>query len=331
MANRPMSKPITPLRGLTPTLFSCPRPLPGPRPGSLPVCRATAWRPNGFPGARVRLSRSAAWWGPADAVTAALRASPAASWWGSAWAGASGWAGASVGGRVGSSGPGSAWGWSPWGRSAWGCPPPGAATGSRRWVPAVGAGTGDHTPAVPGTEVSGGVVVGRGDGGTLGTVVDRTGTVTPGPGVGDAPLVPIRVVGTPTDAGAGERGRLGGVGRSPDHHGQEGDSDQPPTCDAERLEGVARSARPFSGTVARGPCSHGRTLDPPGGCVSGAGASSPGRAAHAPTDARNDASRRRPRHILRRSARPGAPVRRPVPTPRPGRPRPPAWRSSRRW
>ena len=50
MAYRPMSKPITPLRGLTPTLFSCPRPLPRPRPGSLPVCRATARRPNGFPG-----------------------------------------------------------------------------------------------------------------------------------------------------------------------------------------------------------------------------------------------------------------------------------------
>ena len=330
MANRPMSKPITPLRGLTPTLFSCPRPLPGPRPGSLPVCRATAWRPNGFPGAPGSAQRVGDVVGTGrcgDGGTPGVTGGVVVGVGVGLGVGVGRWSGAW------SSGPGPSGQGSSVGPVGVGVPSSGRGDGVTTAGAAVAAGTGATRPVVPGTEVPGGVVVGPGDGGRLGPVVDRMGTVAPGPWVGDVPRVPIRAVGTPTDAGAGGVEPVGSAGSAgpPTTTVRRVTATQPPTCDAERLEGVTRCARPFSGTVARGPYSHGRTLDPPGGCVSGARASSPGRAASAPTDARNDAFRRRPRHILRRSARPGAPVRHPVPTPRSDRPRPPAWRSSRRW
>ena len=49
-----MSKPITPLRGSLPRCSVVVRPRPRPRPESLPVCRATSRRPNGFPRRRVQ-------------------------------------------------------------------------------------------------------------------------------------------------------------------------------------------------------------------------------------------------------------------------------------
>ena len=269
MAYRPMSKPITPLRGLTPTLFSCTRPLPGPRPGhgQYAVQRAAALTDSPHRPAGVSARAAVAGW----------VARSASSVW-SAWAGAGRW-GAASGDRLWRRcvrcgrrrrrrrlGSGSA--------SASGVGGVGVRRRSRRRRVAGRAGTGigddpgagesvgavDGIPIVPAGTPPLGAVGTPGVGMSLGPVVDRTGTVTTGCPVGPPlPARPSTPVGDPDEVGEPVSPRAGSAG-PPARMVITVTAKQPTPCDAERLQGVGRPVGPFPGTMTRSPCCHARTL-----------------------------------------------------------------------
>ena len=222
MANRPMSKPITPLRGLTPTLFSCHPTAAWASPGSWPVCRATGRRPNGFP-APSRRGQRACGGGGVGGTVGLVGVVGVGECWGVGCGFVGTGSGVGVSGVVGvgsgsGSGVGSGVGESGVGESGVGVVGAGVAGRAGTGIgddPGAGESVGgvDGIPIVPAGTPPLGAVGTPGVGMSLGPVVDRTGTVTTGCPVGSPlPARPSTPVGDPDEVGEPVSPRAGSAG-----------------------------------------------------------------------------------------------------------------------